>query len=151
MIGTQVASPRLFYDFCLEPVLDLSVSPGSRLAYADLFTPEGRIATRLTPARAAIVKKLRALGQLSDAAKTYWTKRKGRLSRGGRETHRHGRGIENSPNGFDVYKGENIRTGSLVWCARPVRPQLARQPVVHGRPPSAVMRICVKPPQSQFV
>ena len=57
-----------------RPAFDLGVAPESRLAYADLFTPEGRIATRLTPARAPIVKKLRALDELTDAAKAYWTK-----------------------------------------------------------------------------
>ena len=58
-------------------VFDLSQSPQSKLSYPDLFTPEGRIATRLTPARAVIVRKLRNAGQLAAAAKPYWTKRRG--------------------------------------------------------------------------
>ena len=115
-----------------KPVFDLSVSPENKLAYADLFTPEGRIATRLTPARASIVKKLRALGELSSAAKTIWTKRKGGYATVdvkptgmgealweeqrmiGDGVARRGKGVENAANGLDIYKGENIRTGSLV-------------------------------------
>ena len=100
--------------------------------YADLFTPEGRIATRLTPDRAAIANKLRGLDELATAAKPYWTKRKGgyravdikpvgvgealweerRMIAGG--VARRGTGTEHTRNGLDVYKGENIRTGSLV-------------------------------------
>ena len=115
-----------------RPVFNLGVAPESWLAYADLFTPEGRIATRLTPVRAPIVKKLRALDELTDAAKTYWTKRKGGhravdvkpagvgealweekyMIAGGVARRR--TGTEHSPHGLDVYKGENIRTGSLV-------------------------------------
>lgn len=115
-----------------RPVFDLTVSPQSELAYADLFTPEGRIATRLTPSRAPIVKKLRALGQLSDAAKPYWTKRKGGYQVTDKKptsigeaqweaqrmvtygAARRGTGTENSPKGLDVFKGENIRCGGLV-------------------------------------
>lgn len=115
-----------------RPVFDLTVSPEAQLAYDDLFTPEGRIATRLTPARAAIVRKLQSLGKFSSAAKTYWKKRKGGFEV--RETKptgvgqanweeeylltygaaRRGTGSENSPNGLDTYKGENIRTAGLV-------------------------------------
>ena len=115
-----------------RPVFDLTVSPESQLAYADLFTPEGRIATRLTPARAVIVRKLQALGKFSSAAKTYWSKRKGGFEvrdvkpTGVGEANweeqrmitygaaRRGTGTENSPKGLDVYKGENIRTAGLV-------------------------------------
>lgn len=115
-----------------RPVFDLTAAPEARIAYADLFTPEGRIATRMTPARAPIVQKLRALDTLSSAAKTYWTKRKGGYeARDIRPTGigealweeqqmitygaaRRGTGKENSPDGLDAYKGENIRTGGLV-------------------------------------
>lgn len=115
-----------------RPIFDLTISPESQLAYADLFTPEGRIATRLTPARAAIVRKLRTVGELSSAAKIYWTKRKGGYAAvdvkptgvgeaNWEEQHmisdgvaRRNTGTENVPNGLDVYKDENIRTGSLV-------------------------------------
>jgi hypothetical protein len=115
-----------------RPVFDLTVSPEVKLPYADLFTPEGRIATRLSPERAPIVRKLRAIGKLASAAKTYWTKRKGgfaavdvkptgigqalweeqpMLTYG---AARRGTGTENSPKGLDVYKGENIRTAGIV-------------------------------------
>lgn len=115
-----------------RPVFNLTVSPEVGLPYTELFTPEGRIATRLTPERAAIVRKLRAVGKLASAAKTYWTKRKGGFAAvdvkptGVGEAHweeqrmigdgvaRRGTGIENATNGLDIYKGENIRTGGLV-------------------------------------
>ena len=115
-----------------RPIFDLTVSPESHLEYADLFTPEGRIATRATSGRAAIVKKLRGLGQLSDAAKTYWTKRKGgfqaqdvkptgmgealweeqRMISDG--VARRGTGTENSPNGLDIYK-EKTSGREVSW------------------------------------
>ena len=113
-------------------VFDLSTSPQSVVSYAHLFTPEGRIATRLTPARAAIVATLRKLGQLSEAAKPYWTKTRGgyvavdvepgptrRLDWEERRMivdgiARRGTGSIGHPQGLDVYKGENIRTGDLV-------------------------------------
>ena len=115
-----------------RPTFELGIAPESRLPYADLFTPEGRIAPRLTPDRATIARKLRALDEFANAAKPYWTKRKGsyravdtkpagmgealweerRMIAGG--VARRGTGTEHTPNGLDVYKGENIRTGSLV-------------------------------------
>lgn len=115
-----------------RPTFDLTASPEAYIAYADLFTPEGRIATRMTPARAPIIAKLRALPPLSDAAKRYWTKRKGGFQAvdveptGIRQAHwsesrmisdgvaRRGTGTENSPGGLDIYKGENIRTAGLA-------------------------------------
>ncbi len=115
-----------------RPVFDLTVSPEIHLAYADLFTPEGRIATRLTPERAPIVRKIRSHGKLADAAKPYWSKRTGGYQATDKKPSgvgeaaweeqrlisdgiaRRNKGTEHSPNGLDVYKGENIRTGSLV-------------------------------------
>lgn len=111
---------------------DLGRAPEATIAYADLFTPEGRIATRLTPERLTIVRKLRAADKLSNAAKRFWVR-----TRGGRATTdvrptgmgeanwaerylitdgaaRRNRGTENSPDGLDIYKGENVRTGGLV-------------------------------------
>ena len=113
-------------------VFDLSTSPQSVVGYGDLFTPEGRIATRLTSARAAIVRKLRDLEQLSEAAKPYWTKRKGGYVAVDVEPGAPGRlnwkqrrmivegiarrrtGSTGHTQGLDVYKGENIRTGDMV-------------------------------------
>ena len=115
-----------------RPSFDLAAAPKAKVAYADLFTPEGRIATRMTSERAPIVRKLRALPPLAVAAKRYWTKRKGgfqavdakpigmgeaqweerRMISDG--VARRGTGTERSPGGLDIYKGENIRTGDLV-------------------------------------
>ena len=132
-----------------RPTFDLSIAPESRLPYEDLFTPEGRIATRLTPKRASIARKLRALDELGNAAKPYWTKRKGgyravdtkpigvgealweerRMIAGG--VARRGTGTEHTRDGLDVYKGENIRTGSLVG-----EPQFERLDVANLSDPS---------------
>lgn len=111
---------------------DLERAPQAAIPYADLFTPEGRIATRLTPERLVVMRKLRAADKLSSAAKTYWVR-----TRGGRAVTdvrpagigegqwserqlitdgaaRRGRGTENVQDGLDIYKGENVRTGGLV-------------------------------------
>ena len=115
-----------------RPTFDLDASPEAHVAYADLFTPEGRIATRMTLERAPIVRKLRALAPLSSIAKRYWTRRKGGFQavdvkpNGVGEAQwkeqrlitygaaRRGTGTENSPDGLDVYKGENIRTAGIA-------------------------------------
>jgi len=115
-----------------RPSFDLDSQTVTSIPYADLFTPEGRIVTRLSPERLAIVKKLRGVGDLAQAAKRYWTRRKGGFQFSAAaptgigqalwEEHRmitdgvarRNTGTENATDGLDVYKGENIRTGSLV-------------------------------------
>ena len=86
----------------------------------------------MTLERTPIVRKLRALSPLSSIAKRYWTRRKGGFQavdvkpNGVGEAQweeqslitygaaRRGTGTEDSPNGLDVYKGENIRTVGIV-------------------------------------
>ena len=115
-----------------RPTFNISASPKTHVAYADLFTPEGRIATRTTSSRAPIIAKLRSLPPLSDAAKKYWTKRRGGFQATDVEptgigqaswTERRmiseglalrGTGSPGHEGGLDVYKGENIRTASLA-------------------------------------
>jgi hypothetical protein len=58
-----------------RPTFVFNHLPEEKVTYADLFAPDGRIMTRLTPRRAEILKKLRANGKLQDAALQYWTKR----------------------------------------------------------------------------
>lgn len=103
--------------------------------YADIFTADGRVLTRLNPERVAILKKLRANARLSDAAMPYWVRRIGKVqearldepspkshgaSRWKRETLiRYGvatgrREAFIAGGGYDVYKGENITTSRLV-------------------------------------
>ena len=115
-----------------RPTFNLDASPEAQVAYADIFTPEGRIATRMTLERTPIVRKLRALSPLSSIAKRYWTRRKGGFQavdvkpNGVGEARweeqrlitygaaRRGTGTEDSPKGLDVYKGENIRTAGIA-------------------------------------
>jgi hypothetical protein len=55
------------------PKFDLESLPEQHIPYSDLFTPDGRIMTRLTPARLAVIRKLwNCGGTLRDAAKVYW-------------------------------------------------------------------------------
>jgi len=55
------------------PKFDLEGLPEQHIPYADLFTPDGRIMTRLTSARLAVIRKLwNCGGTLRDAAKVYW-------------------------------------------------------------------------------
>ena len=115
-----------------RPTFNLDASPETQVAYADIFTPEGRIATRMTLERTPIVRKLRALSPLSSIAKPYWTRRKGGFQAVDvkpngvgeaqwEEQHlitygaaRRCTGTEGSPEGLDVYKGENIRTAGIA-------------------------------------
>jgi hypothetical protein len=127
-------SIRLADDSCLDlpdgarrAVFDFTKLPEQRVRYADLFTPDGRIMTRLTPRRVEILNKLKANGTFSDAAMIYWTKRR----KGGQDVSatrptgvgsalwheqkliRYGigrrRGVHTvAPGGHTVFKGENI-------------------------------------------
>ena len=65
-----------------RPIFDLAGLPEQEVRYSDLFTPDGRIQTRLTPKRAVILKKIRANATFADASMEYWTHRRGR---GGQE------------------------------------------------------------------
>ncbi len=115
-----------------RPTFDLDRAAVSMVAYADLFAPDGRILTRMTPERLAIIGKLRACATLNDAAKRYWTRqRKGgidvtdqrpsgigvarweeqRLIRYG--LAQRGRGTT-SDRGLPLWKGENIRSSGLA-------------------------------------
>jgi len=115
-----------------RPTFDLTRAQASEVAYADIFTPQGRIATRLTPARLSIISKLRKVGELDSAAKRYWTRQRGGRAvvderpRGVGEADwterrlitdgvaRRGRGVEGSADGLDLWKGENVRTGGFA-------------------------------------
>jgi SAM-dependent methyltransferase len=55
------------------PKFDLEGLSEQHIHYSDLFTPDGRIMTRLTPTRLAVISKLWDCGgTLRDAAKVYW-------------------------------------------------------------------------------
>jgi hypothetical protein len=75
-------SIRLADESCLElhegakrPTFNFGKLPEQHVRYADVFTPDGRIMTRLTPRRVEILKKLRNNQTFRDAALSYWTKR----------------------------------------------------------------------------
>lgn len=100
------------------------------IPYADLFSPDGRILTRLTPTRLAVLRKLWAQPTLEVAAKAYWVRKQGsrivewvdhdpgnaekwelrRMVAGGIAFR--GSRVEKT-DGHDVYKGENIVAAEL--------------------------------------
>jgi len=122
-----------FGDGTKRPSFDLAAIKPALIEYSDLFTPDGRIVTRITPERRAIVNKLRANSQLSSALRQYWNKKSGQergsvrltapsidsfrwelremISRGvvfaGRKKH-----AQNGV-GHKIYKGENIVSGEI--------------------------------------
>lgn len=104
------------------------------IPYADIFSPDGRILTRLTKGRAVLMRKLRPLATFQDVAKPFWVKRtRGAVSEyrdtppavdepkwGARRMISRGvvfRATRPSAKGgagqHDVYKGENIIAGEL--------------------------------------
>ncbi len=66
-----------FGDGTKRPTFGLAGIQGSRLEYADLFTPDGRILTRITPERRTIINKLRRNPLMSSAFQEYWYKKAG--------------------------------------------------------------------------
>ena len=113
------------------PKFDLEGLPEQHIPYADLFTPDGRIMTRLTPERLAVIGKLwNCGGTLRDAAKTYWrgsaraakgkyTDQKPEQPADWAERQMLTRGIvfrnqrAYKADGHIVYKGENIISAEL--------------------------------------
>ncbi len=60
-----------------RPTFRIADAETARADYAGLFTPDGRIMTRLTAQRRAIVGKLRENETLANAFETYWYKNAG--------------------------------------------------------------------------
>jgi hypothetical protein len=123
-----------FGDGTKRPTFDLTGIPSSRLDYADLFTPDGRIVTRITPERQTIINKLRANPHMSSVFQEYWYKKKGkdrgsvsldapklntimwekRSMCGGGLAFRGKKELAKPGRGLDVYKGENIIATTLT-------------------------------------
>ena len=112
------------------PEFDLLGLPEANVPYRDLFSPDGRILTRLTPTRLDIIRKLWKNQTFADITKPYWVKREGnkithwtdidpglpaqweikKMIAGGVAF----RGSKpQSAIGIDVYKGENIIAAEL--------------------------------------
>lgn len=122
-----------FHEGGKRPTFRIADAATATANYADVFTPDGRIVTRLTAARRMIVEKLRTNTTLAAAFQTYWYKSSGgdrgnttlieptreperwerreMVSRGivfaGRKAH------SASGEGHTIYKAENILTGAL--------------------------------------
>lgn len=137
-----------FGDGTARPTFDLAGLPEVQIDYADLFTPDGRIVTRMTPERRVIIGKLRGNPTLSSAFQEYWYKKSGqgrgtvRLDEpkidGFQWEHREmlSRGLVfagrkefvTSGEGHTVYKAENIVSGAIFGAPqdRKVRISAAR-------------------------
>ncbi len=122
-----------FHEGGKRPTFRIADAETAVADYADIFTPDGRIMTRLTQARRTILSKLQANQTLTSAAQQYWHKRSG-TNRGAVQLETPTRDLEhweeremigaglawrgaradaNSGEGIPVYKGENILTGAL--------------------------------------
>ncbi len=122
-----------FGDGTKRPTFDLAGIEPALIDYADLFTPDGRIVTRITPERRAIIEKLRGNAPLSSAFQEYWYKKSGeargsvRLAEPTMDSYRWehremiSRGIvfagrkafAKQGAGHTIYKAENIVTGEI--------------------------------------
>ena len=122
-----------FGDGTKRPTFDLAGVEPAVIDYADLFTPDGRIVTRITPERRTIITKLRGNAQLSSALKQYWYKKSGegrgavRLEEPTMDTYRWehremvSRGVvfagrkafATKGSGHAIYKAENIVSGEI--------------------------------------
>ncbi len=109
------------------PEFDLESIPEATVPYRDIFSPDGRILTRVTPARLAILRKLWRGKTFADVAKPYWVRKAGskivewkdepqpgweqrRMIAGGVAF----RGSKaQRKNGINVFKGENIIAAEL--------------------------------------
>lgn len=123
-----------FGDGTKRPTFNLAGIAPSLIDYADLFTPDGRIVTRITPERRTIINKLRTNSLMSSAFQEYWYKKKGegrgsvsldppklntimwekRSMCGGGLAFRGKKASAKAGKGVDVFKGENIIATSLT-------------------------------------
>jgi hypothetical protein len=122
-----------FHEGGKRPTFRIADAETAIADYADIFTPDGRIMTRLTAQRKAILDKLNANDRLASAAQTYWIKKKG-ANRGAMQLQPptsekerweqremigaglawRGARVDALPGqGVPVYKGENILAGAL--------------------------------------
>lgn len=122
-----------FHEGGKRPSFRIADADTAAADYADVFTPDGRIMTRLTPGRRRILDKLFANETLAKAAQTYWYKRSGTNRRsvqletptgdldrwemremiGTGLAWRGARADAEPGQGVPVYKGENILAGGL--------------------------------------
>jgi hypothetical protein len=138
-VSIKLADPTcITEDHNGDTMIDFAKMPTYQVGYADLFAPDGRILTRLTAKRAPIVRKLQGHGKISDVVMRFWVKTtKATITkwtsakptgaaahewservmlRYGLEERSETPGPDSTPP-IDVYKGENIVSGSIVGSA----------------------------------
>lgn len=125
------------------PEFGLAGLPESMVPYRDLFSPDGRILTRLTPTRLAVLRKLWPNKTFADAAKSYWVRKEGskivewtdkapermvgweaRIMIAGGVAFRGSK--PQCADGIDIYKGENIVAAELQGAAALANADLSR-------------------------
>ncbi|GHU45648.1 hypothetical protein AGMMS50289_17280 [Betaproteobacteria bacterium] len=109
------------------PEFDLESMPEALVPYHDIFSPDGRILTRVTPSRLAILRKLWEGQTFEDIAKPYWVRKVGSRIVDWKDEPQPGwearrmiaggvafRGNKaRKKKGTHVYKGENIIAAEL--------------------------------------
>jgi len=158
-VASDTVSIRIASRDCVIPGDDGSMPdftfeslPEETIPYADVFTPDGRILTRLTNRRSEILRKLWAQKTLTDVAKPYWVRKQGSkvvewttdpshslslewerrqlISTG--IAFRATRSAANGSGTHDIYKGENIIAAELQGepSIRACDPSLAEAPYI---------------------
>ena len=140
-LGEDTVSVRIATKECISegedgglPEFAFGSLPEELVPYADIFSPDGRILTRLTTGRAALMRRLRPLATFEDAAKPFWVKKiRGAVSEyrdtppaandlkwearkmisGGLAFRATRPSAKGGAGKHDVYKGENIIAGEL--------------------------------------
>jgi hypothetical protein len=121
-----------FHEGGKRPSFRIADADAAIAEYADIFTPHGRIMTRLTPGRREILGKLRANVTFATALQTYWYKSAGANrgsstltdpsgAAGWEQREMISRGIvfagrkeyASAGDGHTIYKAENILTGEI--------------------------------------
>ena len=118
--------------------IDFALIPTHSVRYEDLFAPDGRIYTRMTPSRSTIIRKLQSQSKIEDIVLRFWTQsQKNRIVQWSlsapakQQAHKWEEkrmlryGLEERKSTpaaggtfpLDVYKGENIVSTEIIGSA----------------------------------
>jgi len=138
VVAIRLADPSCIVadDSATATAINFDKMPSFEARYADIFSPDGRILTRLTNQRAPLIRKLQSQKMVKDVILRFWVKtgEKNRIEKwtttkpAGIDAHewaeksmlRYGleeRSSQPAPDGtppLDVFKGENVVSGSVI-------------------------------------
>ncbi len=106
----DASSVRVEHD-AIRPTFDFAAMPQHSVSYSQLFTDDGRIPTRITPARRRIVEKMAFSNRISDVARSWWVKR---------HANRVTAWTDQQPSGFDamLWEERKMLVGGLAFRGR---------------------------------